>query len=492
MRVPLAKPRPSDSLSAMIRASIAALLLLALPQPAAASDPIEDAVRAKLAEAGPGTRFGLVVVDDQGREIVAIAPDDRFVPASNTKLYSTALAYETLSVDGPDAAGGTQVRLGEGPRPDVILIGRGDPRLSGAADCTVDCLSTLADAVAARTRVVGDVIGDDSFFPDERWPSGMSWNNMTSRYGTAISALSIDDNEWRVTVTPGAVGDAARIDGDGYESIDNHVTTGLETDLATMRMPGSGRLRVWGTIAQGAAPETVRVGIEDPAHRAAWLMRRMLESRGVRVTGDVGTRHRAISPSDDPARGGPAPRVPEQPSLATLSPPPLSDTLTITNKVSQNLYADLLLRRASAVTGSGSVADGQAAVQAMLTRAGVARHQYDFSDGSGMSTYNRLSPRGTVTFLRWTQTRPWGAAFRETLPIAGKDGTLSRRFIGTPLEGRLFAKTGSLNASNTLAGFISAKSGRTLTFASFANDMPQDKSVRDTVDAALILIAEAY
>jgi len=340
--------------------------------------------------------------------------------------------------------------------------------------------------------VVGDVIGDDSFFPDERWPSGMSWNNMTSRYGTAISALSIDDNEWRVTVTPRALGEAARIDGDGYESIDNHVITGAETDLATMRMPGSGRLRVWGTIAQGAAPETVRVGIEDPAHRAAWLMRRMLEALGVRVTGDVGTRHRAISPSDDPARGGPAPRVPEQPSLAALSPPPLSDTLTITNKVSQNLYADLLLRRVSAVSGSGSVADGQAAVQAMLTRAGVARHQYDFSDGSGMSTYNRLSPRGTVTFLRWTQTRPWGAAFRETLPVAGKDGTLSRRFTGTPLEGRLFAKTGSLNASNALSGFITAKSGRTLTFASFANDMPQDKSVRDTVDAALNLIAEAY
>lgn len=476
----------------MIRAPFAALLLLAIPQPAAASDPIEDRVRATLAEAGPGTRFGLLVVDEQGREIVSIAPDDRFVPASNTKMFSTALAYETLSVDGSDAAGGTQVRLGEGPRPDVILIGRGDPRLSGAADCTVDCLSTLADAVAAKTRVVGDVIGDDTLFPDERWPSGMSWNNMTSRYGTAISALSIDDNEWRATVTAGALGEGARIDGDGYHTVENHVTTGTKTDLSTMRMPGTDRLRVWGTIAAGAAPETLRVGIEDPAHRAAWLMRRMLEARGVRVMGDVGARHRAISASDDPARGGPAPRVPDQPALATLEPPPLSDTLSITNKVSQNLYADLMLRRAAATTGSGSVADGQAAMEDMLERAGVARHHYDFSDGSGMSTYNRTSPRGTVAFLRWTQTRPWGDAWRRTLPIAGKDGTLSRRFTGTPLEGRLFAKTGSLNASNALSGFITAKSGRTLTFSSFANDMPQDKSVRDTVDAALNLIAEAY
>ena len=96
-----------------------------------------------------------------------------------------------------------------------------------------------------------------------------------------------------------------------------------------------------------------------------------------------------------------------------------------------------------------------------------------------------------MTVLRWTQTRPWGADWRETLPIAGKDGTLSRRFTGTPLEGQLFAKTGSLNASNALSGFITAKSGRTLTFSSFANDMPADKSVRDTVDAALNLIAAA-
>ena len=97
MRVPLAKPRPSDSLSAMIRAPLAALLLLTLPQPAAASDPIEDAVLAKLAEAGPGTRFGLVVVDDQGQEIVAIAPDDRFVPGAVLRTEpATAISTRTV------------------------------------------------------------------------------------------------------------------------------------------------------------------------------------------------------------------------------------------------------------------------------------------------------------------------------------------------------------------------------------------------------------
>jgi D-alanyl-D-alanine carboxypeptidase/D-alanyl-D-alanine-endopeptidase (penicillin-binding protein 4) len=127
----------------------------------------------------------------------------------------------------------------------------------------------------------------------------------------------------------------------------------------------------------------------------------------------------------------------------------------------------------------------------MLERAGVPRTGYDFSDGSGMSTYNRLAPRGAVTFLRWVSAQPWGAAWRETLPIAGVDGTLARRFRGTSLERRLFAKTGSLNATSALSGYMIGKSGRTLLFSIFANDVPDGASATKAMDAALELIAEA-
>ena len=101
--------------------------------------------------------------------------------------------------------------------------------------------------------------------------------------------------------------------------------------------------------------------------------------------------------------------------LARLTPPPLAADLAVVNKASQNLHAELLLRRVGRVRGTGSIADGQAAVAAMLERAGVGRAAWDLSDGSGMSTYNRLAPRGVVTFLRWTQAQPWGAAWRATL-----------------------------------------------------------------------------
>jgi D-alanyl-D-alanine carboxypeptidase/D-alanyl-D-alanine-endopeptidase (penicillin-binding protein 4) len=125
----------------------------------------------------------------------------------------------------------------------------------------------------------------------------------------------------------------------------------------------------------------------------------------------------------------------------------------------------------------------------MLAEAGVPRAQYDLSDGSGMSTYNRLSPRGVVTLLRWASTQPWGEAWRAGFPVAGTDGTLARRFKGGPLEGKLFAKTGSLNASTALSGYLIAKSGRTLLFSAFANDVPEDVAASRAIDAALEIIA---
>ena len=475
-----------------MRAALFVALLLA-PIPLHAQAALAERVAAMLRAQGPGTRFGFVVADTDGREIVAIAPDDRFVPASNTKLFTTAAALALLGdVTREDSSAGAAVRLeANGNRvPDVVLEGRGDARISSAANCARDCLATLADAVAAETRVVRDVVGDDTLFPDERWSPGMSWNNMPGRSGTGISALSLDDNEIVLRVAP-AAGGRATITGAPYYRIDNRVSVGARTDLSYDRMPGSDLLHIRGTIASGGEPELVRVGIDDPAHYAAWSFRNMLAARGVQVTGALRVQHRPLQPGDHPAVRGSAPpaRPPRAVPLAQLSAPPLLDGLAITNTLSQNVYAELLLRRVGLVAGTGSIADGQAAIRRMLDGAGVERWRYDFSDGSGMSTYNRVSPRGTVRFLRWTQAQPWGAAFRGTLAVGGVSGTLRRRFLGTPLQGKVFAKTGALNAAAALSGFLTTASGRTLVFAAYAADMPGDGSASAGVDAALNLVA---
>jgi D-alanyl-D-alanine carboxypeptidase/D-alanyl-D-alanine-endopeptidase (penicillin-binding protein 4) len=481
----------------------ALLASFALAAATASAAPAQDAnlqrqVEAALTAAPAGTRFGLVVAGEDGREIVAINPDQRFIPASNTKLLTTAAAFETLAaLDRPDAAGGAAVRLDTdvGRIPDVILRGQGDARLSSAPDCIANCLAALADAVAAGTRTVRNVVGDDSLFPDQRWSPGMSWNNIQSRYGTATSALTLDNNELTVLIAPGAAGQPPRLDLLPYYTVDNRAMTVAQgaTSLSFERMPMSRSVRLTGTIAAGAEPQTLRLSIDDPAHFAAWRFRSLLEARGVRVTGDVQARHRSMSAVDEPSRRGAAPamRPPEPEALARLTPPPLTEDIADINKTSQNLHAELMLRRVGLARGTGSIGDGVAAVAAMMERAGVPRTGWDISDGSGMSTYNRMAPRAIVAFLRWAAAQPWGAAWRESLPIAGVDGTLTSRFRGTPLERRLFAKTGSLNATHALSGYFVGQSGRTYAFSFYANDVPDGASGTAAMDAALQLIAAA-
>jgi D-alanyl-D-alanine carboxypeptidase/D-alanyl-D-alanine-endopeptidase (penicillin-binding protein 4) len=482
------KPRRSAAVIAFL-----SLALAASAPPPALDQSLQQRIEADFAAARPGARFGLVVATEDGRELVAIDPEQRFVPASNTKLLTTAAAFATLpGLDRPDEAGGAAVRL-DGA--DVVLRGHGDARLSSAPDCVVDCLAALADAVAARTRTVRNVVGDDSLFPDQRWSPGMSWNNIQTSSGTAVSALTLDDNVVALRVSPGAAGQRPALAMLPYYDVDNRATTVAqgETDLSFDRRPGSRIVRLSGTIAAGAPAQELLLAIDDPADYAAWRLRSLLEARGVRITGRIETRHRPLGPADDPRRrnGAPALRPPQPDALARLIPPPLAADLVEINKASQNLHADLMLRRLGLVDGSGSIADGVAVIAAMLERAGVPRTGWDLSDGSGMSTYNRLSPRAVVTFLRWAAAQPWGEAWRATLPVAGVDGTLERRFRGTALAGRLFAKTGTLNATNALSGYMIARSGRTLVFSIYANDIPGGGSATAIMDAALERIAEA-
>jgi len=477
-------------------------LLLSVPAIAEAPPPAQQQrVEAELAKAPKGTRFGLLVVDDVGNVVVAVNPDQRFIPASNTKMFTTAAAYALLpNMDQPDADGATRVVLTPGKRknaPNVVLIGRGDARMSAAPDCKVDCLATLADAIAAKTRVVGDVLGDASWFPDQRWSPGMSWNNFGSNDATAASALSLDNNELTVTVTPGEAGKPPILAALPFMTVDNRAVTipaGGKGRLMLEHTVNSRSFRLYGEIAADAGEWRERIGVDDPAEFAAWTLTEMLKTRGVKVTGKPRAQHRPVELIDDPqyrSRAGLAAAGDRatSPSLQALTPPPLAETVVVINKVSQNHNAEMLLRRVARQNGaSGSLEDGLAAERTLFEQAGIPRAGYDFSDGSGMSTYNRVSPRAGVALLRWVDRQPWGKVWLESLPIAGVDGTLKRRFLGTPLANNLAAKTGSLNATNALTGTFRAASGRRLTFSFFANDVPDGESAIPAMEAALLVL----
>lgn len=476
----------------LVLSALAALLLTACAS-------LSDRARESLEQPGlEGTRFGLIVLTLDGRELVSVNADERFLPASNTKLFTAAAAFHRLGdMTQPDPRMGTSVWLGpDGDNPpNLVLVGAGDATLIDAEDCTSNCLSDLADAVASSAITsFGHIIVDSSRYPYELWPPGWSHEDTATRSGAPVSALTVNSNEVRIAVTPAAnAGERATIkfvDGDGILAITNDVwTVEGETsgdDLFLERASPFGSVRIYGQIGVGAKVERP-LAVNEPAYAAGLRFSFLLAERGVVHDLNIEHRRRLAQHPDAPVSASPEAGV----EIARLVPPPLIENVTFLMKQSQNLHAELLLRRLGLVEGDGSRQAGLKIVEAMLAEAGVPRWSWDFADGSGMSVYNRVTPRTTAALLLWTTQQPWAEAFRDTLPIGGVDGTLRRRFAGTSLEGRIFAKTGTLRGTNALSGFMLTKSGQLLVFSAYANERPTGtESAIWALDATLVAISE--
>jgi D-alanyl-D-alanine carboxypeptidase/D-alanyl-D-alanine-endopeptidase (penicillin-binding protein 4) len=156
--------------------------------------------------------------------------------------------------------------------------------------------------------------------------------------------------------------------------------------------------------------------------------------------------------------------------LATHISVPMVEDITLINKVSENLHAELLLRLLGKLEGKdGSLAQGTRVVRQFLLDAGVSDQEFFFYDGSGMSMDDRIAPRAYTELLAYAARQPWGEEFRATLPVAGVDGTLAHRFEKSPLKGKMWAKTGTLNETIALSGYLTAASGKTIIFSVMIN-----------------------
>jgi D-alanyl-D-alanine carboxypeptidase/D-alanyl-D-alanine-endopeptidase (penicillin-binding protein 4) len=178
--------------------------------------------------------------------------------------------------------------------------------------------------------------------------------------------------------------------------------------------------------------------------------------------------------------------------LATHVSPTVAEDVTVTNKVSQNLHAELFQRLLGRLEGQdGSIAQGARVVRQFLINAGVNPDDFLFYDGSGLSGDDLITPRAATTLLAYAAHQPWGETFRSSLPIGGVDGSLSGRFAG-PMKGRVFAKTGTLSEVNALSGYVTTASGRTLVFSVLCNDrQPTGDAARNAMDRIVAEIAAA-
>jgi len=462
---------------------------------------------AALSAVGPDKgAWGVLVTDAATGEVLySRNADGYFMPASNAKLFTTALALATL---GPDYRVRTTVESSgtldangvlSG---DLVLIGRGDSNLSNRKfpygkkeereGPPEKVFAEFAGAIVAHgvKEVSGDVIVDDSMFQHEQFPSGWLVDDILWSYGAAISAITVNDNTFTLDLRSGVhEGDSARYEmglASDFYTVENSVLTtarGTEEKLAVARDPGSHLVHLSGTMPLDAQPRRLTIAIEDPAEYAAGLLTRLLEARGVKIDGHSRARH-AADPAVDPA----APQM----ILAEHASVPLSDEIRLTNKNSENLHAELLLLLAA--HEKASARNYEVALKFasdFFKTVGIADGDVVLSDGSGLSRKDLITPRAVVQLLHYAATQPWGELYRSTLPVAGEDGTLSDRMKNTPAAARVFAKTGTIGHGNALSGYATTFRGERLLFSILGNNNNlHAQDANKVIDAICVAMVE--
>ena len=465
------------------------LLLLVLALPLASTAAFAQSLRQRverLLDTPPFDRavWGVILTDTTGRVLYARNADRLFMPASNTKLVVAATASALLPADfrvetsiyatGPIDGGTLQG--------DLVVYGRGDPTFSarcyggdtlalGACEATWDRLDALADSVRAHgiRHVAGSLVGDGSYFDDEFFNPDWDLYDVNWWYAAPVSGLGFNDNSLDITWGPGpSLGAPATVSiapDVGLVRFENRTSTtdaGTATTVDFFRAPGTWNVWAEGTVAANRAPRTEYFAIPDPDRFFSAAFRAALARKGVSVAGPT------LSTTDSlryrEARDGPA--------LFSYLGRTRADILFPILNTSQNWFAEMLLKLLGRhVAGSGSWTAGLQVERRFLVDSVKADSAgFSLSDGSGLSTANLVAPRTFAALLRYMWSHPRRAGFLRGLPRSGQPGSLRSRFVGSPIEGRVVAKTGSIAHVNSLSGYIERPGRGPLVFSVIVNN----------------------
>jgi len=449
--------------------------------------------------------WGAMVVDLSTRAVIYQRyAGQNFVPASNTKLYTTAAALDLL---GPAYRYHTDVFI-DGPVVDgvlegnLVIHGTGDPVIGGRFNDGDRTATFRAWADSLRTlgitRIAGDLIGDDDAFDDMPLGYGWSWDDEPYWYAAEVSGLSFNDNNVDFAIEARNQGQPARITWEPYSTdyvrvLNKTITTSRDSTLVEgyARARGTNTFALSSRVPQGHT-DFESLAMTNPTHFFVHVLRETLLREGLTVVGrPVDVDDLSIKPDYTQARYR---------RVARHTSPPLADIVKVTNKRSQNLYAEQLLRTLAAEyprdekkLKPGSAAMGIQVAMATFVKAGIDTSRIQLVDGSGLSRSNLVTPAMTIALLQYMWHHPDAAvreAFYASLSIGGRDGTLQYRFRQEAAAGNVHAKTGTLGNVSALSGFVASAAGTPLAFVLISNHhTTTGRVVRSAQDQVVDLLA---
>ncbi|SPN98457.1 uncharacterized protein DNG_01501 [Cephalotrichum gorgonifer] len=425
-----------------------------------------------------------------GKQVYTLDETVPLIPASNQKLLVSTVALSSLGANfifdttifGTSDVGDDGVLDG-----DVWIVGSGDPSL------TSDRLTDLAEELVAQTglkKITGKVYGDGTVFDDKFVGEGWPADDEVFPDFAQVAGLNCDLNYVGLTISPASeVGGPATVkvnglgsDEEPYVEIDSTVKTVAEDGAPSSslnRLAGTNTVVLSGSIPLGHDPVVVSVTIHDPIAFAAYRFAHALGGAGVEVSGA-------------PTKSGALPDGAAK--LADSRSTPLSNVLKLFLKPSQNMYGEALLKtvgRAAEPDAPGSSAAGAKAALAFLEAEGVDATGVEVVDGSGLTRLNTLTARFLTDLLirnrKEFSKKDWQIFF-DALPIGGVDGTLAGRFGGTPVEGKVRGKTGSLTGVSALSGYLSAGDGKEYVFSILMNGHTSTTEARRAQDDIVLAL----
>ncbi|NRB08782.1 MAG: D-alanyl-D-alanine carboxypeptidase/D-alanyl-D-alanine-endopeptidase [Richelia sp.] len=421
--------------------------------------------------------WGILVTSENAQQpLYTLNAEKYFVPASNTKLLTTAAALQAL---GADYRIRTSIyQDGEGI---FRVVGRGDPSLKDTQ------LQNLAQQLRQKgIRQIKQLIADDSYFQGNAIHPSWMWEDMQYYYGTSVNSLIVNENAAIVRLFPQTVGKPLQIRWDNPTEayrwrVENNTTTvekGRSGFVEVTRDLKGPILKIDGQLAANARPDKTAIAVLDPIEHFTRHLRFNLAKSGISVA-----RVFTASPSNNNSE------------VAAVESPPLSKLLVETNINSNNLFAEALLKTLGSQSQKKNQQDttklGLEVLQTTLNTLGVNPESYKVVDGSGLSRKNLISPEALVQTLQGMVQSPQFKVFRESLPVAGVSGTLRRRFKDTSAQGFVQAKTGTMTGVVTLSGYVNPPQYEKVTFSIMANQTGKIASVmRKAVDDIVVLLSQ--